>query len=364
MVRAALLALALAPASSGVSTTVAPAPLHLWSIAWERNLVPPIFLEWKPVEPGGPAVDPVTGIVVVGTRDGWLHALRPDGSVVWEFRGAGPFDGAAAIDGDAVYAGSSDGRLYAIALATGKERWRYDAKEELATRPAVSGGIVYVASLQDTLFAVDAATGAWKWQHRREKREGFTIRGAASPVVGGGAVYAGYSDGTVTALDPATGAVRWERRAGPKGEYLDVDSIQLADGRIFLAAYSGAVMALDAQTGATVWEFAAKYASRVAVFPGIVVGVSTSAVFALSPQDGTVLWSTPLDGVPRAAPARVGSWLLVPAGKGGIRVLELANGRTLRALETGSGISAAPAVLGSRVYVLSNGGALLALDVR
>jgi outer membrane protein assembly factor BamB len=360
---AALLAVALASAP-GSSTSIRPAPLRLWSIAWERKLVSPVFLEWSPVEPAAPAVDPATGIVVAGTRDGWLRALRPDGSTVWDFRGDGPFDGSPRIDGDTVYVGASDGRLYAIALATGKERWRYDAKEELATRPAVADGTVYVASLQDAIFAIDARTGAWKWQYRHERKEGgFTIRGAASAIVDGGAVFAGFSDGSVTALDPATGAVRWDRRVAPKGQFLDVDSIQVEGGRVFAAAYSGAVVALDQKTGATVWEFPTKYASRVAAFPGTIVGLSASAVFALSAQDGTVLWSTPLGGIPRSAPIRAGAWLLVPSGSGGLRALEVASGRLLRVLETGSGVSASPAVLGRRAYVISNGGDLYALDL-
>jgi len=361
--QALALAIALA-ASPGVEGRLPAAPLHLWSVAWTRQLVGPAFLEWMPSEPGGPAVDPVTGLVLVGTRDGWLHALRPDGTIVWEFRGAGPFDAAPAIEGDTVYAGSSDGRIYAIGIATGKERWRYDAKEELATRPAVARGTVYVSSLQESIFALDAATGAWKWQYRREKPQGFTIRGAASPAVGEGRVFAGYADGTVVALDPATGAVRWQRQVAPRGDFLDVDSLVLQGGRVYAAAYSGAVVALDAASGDKVWEFAARDATRVAVFPGTVVAVTTSSVHALSPADGSVLWSSPHDGAPRAPPVRAGPWLLVPTGYRGLRVLELATGRPLRLLEPGSGVAAEPAVAGSRVYVLSNGGRLLALDLR
>jgi hypothetical protein len=362
-VHALALALSLL-AAPGLEGRMPPAPLRLWSVAWAHPLVGASLLEWKPSEPGGPAVDPVTGLVVVGTRDGWLHALRPDGTPAWDFRGAGPFDAVVTIDGDTVYAGSSDGRIYAIGLATGKERWRYDAKEELATRPAVSGGTVFVASLQETVFALDAGTGAWKWQHRREKPQGFTIRGAAAPVVGEGKVYAGYADGTVVALDPATGAVRWQRQVAPRGEFLDVDSLALEGKRLYAAAYSGAVVALDADTGERAWEFAARDASRVVSFPGTVVAVTPSAVLALSPLDGSLLWSSPHEGAPRAAPVRAGAWVLVPTGFGGLRVLELATGRTLRVLEPGSGVAASPAVLGGRAYVLSNRGLLLALDLR
>ncbi len=362
-----MLALALAVALGaipGLRTSLPPAAVRLWSVAWAKPLVPATMGEWQPVEPGAPAVDPVTGVVVVGTHDGWLHALRPDGSIVWEFRGDGPFAAQPRIEGDVVYAGSNGGRLYAIVLATGMQRWRYDAGEELGTRPAVANGTVFVASLQDTVFAVDAKSGAWKWHRRREAREAFTIRGAASVVAAEGSVFAGYSDGTVAALDPATGAPRWERVVAPAGTQLDVDSIQLEGGKVFAAAYSGAVVALDAATGKPVWQWTSKDASRVAVSRGTVVALTTSQVVALSSVDGTQLWTAPLDGVPAAEPVVAGKWLLVPAGTGGLRVLELASGRTLRVLQPGTGVSAAPALLGARAYVLSNGGQLLALDLR
>jgi outer membrane protein assembly factor BamB len=357
------LALALASAPTGLSARLPPAPVALYRVAWERTLAPIRTFEVGPLELGGATVDPVTGIVVFGTRDGWLHALRSDGTVIWEVRGEGAFTGPPAIDGDTVYAGSSDGRLYALVLATGKERWRYEAKEELGTRPVVANGTVFVASLQDTLFAVDAATGVWKWHHRREPRSGFTIHGAAAAAVRDGVAYAGYSDGTVAALDASTGRVVWERTVAPQGDYLDVDGLQLDDGRLFATAYSGAVLALDAKTGETRWTFRAPGATRLAVRGGLVVAVTVEAVIGLARDTGAQLWTTPHRGTPGSAPVFAGSFVAVPVGRGGLRFLEAASGRTIRVFEPGTGVVSAPGVLGRRLYVLSNGGGLFALDL-
>lgn len=358
------LALALAlGADPGVATSLRPAPVQLYRVVWRRPLVAPRALEWRPAERGGVAVDPASGLVVAGTRDGWLHARRPDGSVAWELRGGGSF-GTPAIDGDTVYAGASDGRLYAVALSTGKERWRYVAEEDLSTRPAVAHGMVFVASLQDTLFGLDAATGAWRWHHRREsKGSGFTIFGAASPVAGPEAVYAAYSDGYAVALDPATGAARWEKRVAPAGDQLDIDALAYDGGRLYAAAHSGAVLALDAASGDVVWSFEAPGAAQVAVAGGLVVAVTATSVHGLATSDGGAVWTTPLGGVPAGAPAVAGKWLLVPAGQGGLRWIEVASGRTLRVFDPGTGVSGSPAAGGTRVYVLSNGGDLFALDL-
>ena len=355
---------ALALAAGGATWKLPGAPRELYRIRWQKPLVAPVLGEWRPGEPGGAVFDPVARVVVVGTRDGVLHALRADGSTLWAFQAGGPFAAEPAVDGDTVYAACGDGRIYALAIGSGQERWRYDAREALVTRPMVAGGVVLVASQQDTVFAVDARTGAWKWHRRKEPREGFTIRGVASVVAGDGLAFAGTSDGAVAALEVATGIVRWERQAAPAGSYPDVDSLALSGGTLYAAAYSGAVVALEAATGKPLWQVLTPDAARVAVAPGAVIAVTGSSVLALSPTDGKVLWTVPLSGTPSGAPRVHGRWLLVPAAEGGLRFLELAAGRTVRVLDPGSGVSATPGLAPGEVYVLSNAGRLLALDLR
>lgn len=361
---AAALALLLA-ASPGLETRLPAAPPQIFGVAWERRLVRPELGTWRPIEPGGPAIDPATGTVVVGTRDGWLHAYRPDGSRLWELEGAGSFGAPPAIEAGVAYAGTSGGVLYAVEVATGKLRWRYDAKAELGTRPHVAGGLVLVASLDDTLLALDAATGAWRWHHRRERREGFTVRGAAEVAVRGGVAFAAFSDGFVAALEVATGKPRWERRVAPDGKYVDVDGLILGGGRLYAAAYSGALLSLDPETGKTLWQVAVADATRLGWSDGAVLVVTTSAIEARSADAGTLLWKTPIaPGAPAAAPVALGQWIAAPTGPGGLRLLDPATGRVVRILDGGQGIDGTVAVLGRRGYVLANAGTLLALDLR
>jgi outer membrane protein assembly factor BamB len=349
----------------GLSARLAPAPLALYSVAWRKPLVDDLESN-APFEEGGVAVDRGSGLVLCGTQDGWLHAFRRDGSLAWEFHAGGAFPASPTIDGDTVYAGSGDGRVYALSLTDGKLRWSYDAREEMGTRPAVANGAVYVMSLQDTLVALDAKTGDWKWLHRREARgieRGFTIRGAANAQVRGNTVYGAYSDGYVAALDAANGQVRWERQVAPTGEYTDVDGLWLDGNRLYAAAYSGALLALDAETGAPVWAFRAPLISRVTSAGGLVIAEGATQISGLSPATGQPVWSVGLQGAAAAAPSVAGRWLLVPTESGGLRFVEPASGRTLRVFDGGSGVAAEPGVDGDRVYVLSNRGILYALDL-
>jgi outer membrane protein assembly factor BamB len=363
-VSALLLALAVVQQGAWLPQgTLPPAPSDVWSVRWTRQLVPADLLEWKPREPAGPTADAVTGTVVAGTRDGVLRGYGPDGRPLWRFEAAGRFVAAPRVSGATVYAGSSDGILYAVDVASGRERWRHAAGEEVGTTPVVANGVVYVATLQDTLLALDAATGAWRWHHRREAPTGFTVRGAAGPAVAGATVYGAFSDGSVVALDAATGAVRWQRKVAPAGSYVDVDSTPVvSEGRVYVAAYSGAVLALDAATGEQQWISRSPGASRVALAGDVVVAVTTTQVLGIARVDGSVLWTAPLSGEP-GVPVVAGRRVFVPTGKL-LLGLDARSGRRLVTFDPGTGVSAPPAVREDRMYVVSNGGALVALDLR
>jgi outer membrane protein assembly factor BamB len=339
------LALALQAWPFGGGAGESAAPEKLWSVAWRRQVVPPQLLEWRPQELGGPAIDPLSGNVVLGTRDGWLHAYDRAGRRLWEVEAGGAFGAAPLVEGDSVFAGSSGGTLYALDRTSGAVRWTYEAHEDLGTTPAAGGGVVLVMTLQDTLLAVDRRTGAWKWHHRRETREGFTIRGAAGALVAGDLAIGAYSDGTVVALDLATGAVRWERKIAPAGDFVDVDGLRVQGGRLFAAAYSGAVYALDVRTGAQKWQLKTPGPGRLAVARDLLVVVTATQVLGVSSAGGRTTWAVPLDGAAVADPVFAG------------RLVAVGNS------DPGTGVSAAPAALGRRVYLLSNGGALLALDL-
>ena len=346
---------------NGVATRAPVLPERLFAVAWQRHLVPPQVLEWRAEELGGPAVDPTGGLVVVGTRDGWLHAFDAQGARIWEFQAQGRFDAAPRIDGDTVYVGSSDGFLYAVELATGRLRWKYEAREEVGTTPTVAGGLVVFMTLQGSLIAVDQQAGAWKWHYRREVREGFSIRGAAGALASGTFAIGGFSDGTVAAVELASGTVKWERKVAPAGDFTDVGGLQLQSGRLFAAAYSGAVYALDVESGKQLWERKAPGAYRLAVGPGLLVAITTSQVLGIAPQDGKALWNRPLDGSPTGDPIVFAGKAAVPNGKG-ILFLEAIAGHLLQTLDPGTGVSSPVAWRGRRIYVLSNVGDLVALD--
>lgn len=349
----------------GRAEVPAPVPTGdpLFGVAWRRQIVDMMLLEYKPIEPAGPAIDPATKTVAVAVRDGKVVGFAPDGTELWFYEGRGPYVAPPGFVGDLVVVAGVDGKIVALDRSTRTIRWKHEYREEMGSQPFAVDGLLYVATLQGTVLALDAQTGKWAWHFRREPVGKFTIVGVGTPLVAGGVLYHGFPDGSLVALDAKTGALKWERRIG-RGEYTDVDaSVQMGEGRVYAASYGGQVAALDAVTGQPIWEARVPYAYKARLEGDTLYVVSATSVVALWARDGRERWKAPLEGTPLGEPIVAKGMLVVPNGRG-LLLLDGRSGKKLRLFTRGSGATGAPAILGNRVYVLSNTGELTAADLR
>jgi outer membrane protein assembly factor BamB len=302
-------------------------------------------------------------MVVVATRDGYVQAFSSEGQELWHHIGRGPYVASPYVANDLVYVAGIDGKVLALDRDRGEVRWTYQIREEIGSQALVVDDIVYFATLEGTVLALEARTGKFLWLFRREPTGKFTILGTGRPTIVDGVLYKGFADGSVVALDAKTGAVKWDRKVG-RGDYPDIDAtVLVTKNRAFAASYGGPVMALDRADGGMVWESKVPYAYKAALDADLLVVVSTSEVVGIDARSGQRLWETPLEGSPYGDPLIVKGMVLVPNGKG-LLVLDRRNGKKLRLFTRGSGSMAAPAVLGKRIYVLSNQGELVAADLR
>ena len=152
------------------------------------------------------------GTVYVGAFDGKLHALDPDTGVErWSFPTAAHIYSSAALASDAqgnttaIYIGSADGTVYAV-RPDGSLIWRYETGEPVRSSPVLGrapkgdGKIVYVGSSNGKLYALDAATGARRWSFDTTPK-GAALRDRndlnGSPALGKRGVYIGGEHGRV-----------------------------------------------------------------------------------------------------------------------------------------------------------------------
>ena len=292
----------------------------------------------------------------IGSDNGNLYALdAASGNLLWKFTSQGIVRSKPAIAGNLVYFTSDDGSLYAVYLKDGTKAWSTDIgnfiaranREELGNSPAPTGydyvqsspvvadGTVYAGSLDGKLYALDALTGVVNWTFITQQK----IRG--SPAVDQGTVYFGSWDKLMYAVDAHTGKVRWA--VGIGGEVQTTPLI--ANGMVYTASRKASVVALDAGTGEVKWEHS--YGSNLWVesSPSLVNGV----IYIGSSGSKIILGLDALTGKPTAiytskdfhwsTPIVIGDRLYIggttygPDGSSGLYSLKMTNGTFFNGIE-------------------------------
>lgn len=130
-----------------------------------------------------------------------------------------------AVGDIAYYASSADDKVYAIDIATGKERWSFFTEGPVRLAPTIWDGKVYVGSDDGSLYCLQASDGELLWRFRTHTEERrlpgngriisyWPIR--CGIVVDDGTVYFGAGlfpneEVYLFALDAGNGSVRWKQ---------------------------------------------------------------------------------------------------------------------------------------------------------
>jgi outer membrane protein assembly factor BamB len=178
------------------------------------------------------------------------------GGVRWRVRTGDAVRSSPAVTRSRVFAGSGDGKLYALDRATGRIVWRFDAGGPVHASPAVAAGLVLAATSAGRIFAVDESSGRLRWSVRTGQPLPFNTFPAgdwdllaSSPVIVGRTVVIGAPDGGVYALDLTTGKQRW--RVPTRGRVRATAAVE--NGLVVVGSFDGRVYALDLATGAERW---------------------------------------------------------------------------------------------------------------
>jgi outer membrane protein assembly factor BamB len=151
-------------------------------------------------------------MIYIGSSDGKLYAVDLEtGKENWSFQSDGKIRSSPTVVDGRVYFGSWDGNVYAVSAATGSEVWRFDTQGPVQGTPVVSGGRVMVGSRSARLFGLNAETGDLEWTHIHQ--DGSWVE--SSPVVQGDVVYVGSSDALeLIAFEASSGAELWSFKTG------------------------------------------------------------------------------------------------------------------------------------------------------
>ncbi len=104
------------------------------------------------------------GTIYVGSCDGFLYALNPDGTLQWNFVAGEEIASSPVLGTDGtIYVGSGSGDLYALDPADGSSLWQYPTTQlGIYPSPALStdGTTIYVGANDNNLYALNTANSS------------------------------------------------------------------------------------------------------------------------------------------------------------------------------------------------------------
>lgn len=233
------------------------------------------------------------GIVYFGGWDGFVYALDAEiGECLWDFETNDPIIGGVVVDGDRVFAGSTDGNLYVLNATTGDEIDRVRTGEIWST-PTLAEGVLYFGTMDGAVRAIDTSTLEDVWDENASVTGGLLT----DAVLANGSIIVGGIGETLYSVDAATGAVEWSF-SGASNWYWGAPLVGEETGLVYATNMDGSIYAVDAASGDPIWEFSgpALFRAGAAMAGDTVVAVDDDGnVWGLDSETGELAWNGPTE---------------------------------------------------------------------
>jgi outer membrane protein assembly factor BamB len=229
---------------------------------WNQNLSP-YFVNSNPLVH--------KGTVYAGITDNKTRAFNATtGQLSWSYKTDGPVYSSPAADGDILFFGSTDTKLYALDVsgASPVSLWNFTANGPIQSTPAIANGKVFFGSDKHMLYALDKVTGNLIWSWTTTDTSARVRNGVA---VANNIVYV--TPECTSGLTADRGKIYALHADFAPGNYTDTDLDMrywtkqftgyllkepvYANGKIILTADSSEparLLALDANSGITLWD--------------------------------------------------------------------------------------------------------------
>ncbi|HET7650118.1 MAG TPA: outer membrane protein assembly factor BamB [Gammaproteobacteria bacterium] len=272
----------------------------------------------------GPGVG--ANMVVAAATDGTVLAVdAASGKQLWRVNVAAEVLASPAVSDSAVVLHTTDGRVIALAPDSGQKLWNVSREPpKLSLRgssaPLIVGNRVYVGLNSGKLLALNLADGNQRWEATVATPSGsdelsrlVDLDGLVSYAAGN--LFAVTYQGKVAEISPDTGELLWSR------EMSSYTGVSADSQYAYVSDVHGGVWALNKDTGVPVWTQPALRARDVTLpvpYNGtVVVGDLEGYLHFMSAADGSFVARTRLDSDAIQAPPIVAGGLLVALSTGG-----------------------------------------------
>jgi len=293
------------------------------------------------------------------------------GNRLWRTKTRLPLAGGPGVGEGRVVVGASDGWVVALSAEDGHELWRVNVASEVLAAPAVGRQAAFLRTVDGKLIALNLEDGRQDW-FVQQTMPRLSVRGTGSPVLDGNLVLCGFDNGRVAAYDLSDGSVAWDVLVDPPSGRTEVErlddinaTIAVVGADVYAVGYQGRLAALARESGQVLWsvEFSS-YSGLGADMGSLYVSGDTGELLAVERRSGRELWR--YDGLgyrDLTAPVPFGSHVVVGDFEGYLHFLSAATGELQARVRAGSKrITSAPLVVGDMLYVLTDGGDLVAYE--
>jgi outer membrane protein assembly factor BamB/predicted MPP superfamily phosphohydrolase len=191
------------------------------------------------------------GLVVFGNQVGKVTALSlKTGKEKWSYKTGGAIYSSPAAQQNKIVLGSTDGYIYCL-NNNGKEQWKLKTGAAVLGCPTIENNTVYIGGSDHQFRAIDLQTGKELWGFN-----GLNGPVVSTPVINKEAVIFGAWDTYLYSLNKNTGQLNWKWSNGsPVKNYSPASCIPVVkDDIIYIAAPDRYLTAIDANTGQALWR--------------------------------------------------------------------------------------------------------------
>lgn len=301
-----------------------------------------------------------------------LGVDRSTGKVRWKLDLETPISGGVGVGNGRVAVATYAGDVLVFAADTGAELWRAGLNSEALSPPQFNQDTILIQTIDGRLTALELEGGKQRWSYDVQI-PALTLRGTSTPLVTQSTTYAGFANGNMMAFDNRNGDVLFSVAVTtPQGKtelerMVDVDgSMQIGGNLLFVGSYQGHLAAVSATDGRLLWKKPLSSYQGIDLDKNILFAADADDdLYAFNARNGAELWQQVQLGSRRiTAPVSIGDTVAVADAEGYLHFMSKQDGHFVaRERIDSSGINGPLIELDSVIYVLGNSGRLIALTL-
>jgi outer membrane protein assembly factor BamB len=255
----------------------------------------------------------------------------------------------------------------------GKKQWHFHTDSGIKNNIAAADGRFFAASVAGWLYALDEKTGKLIWKAELDRsRERWEV---SAVTVADGVVYVGQHS-YIAAFDSRTGKRAWEQRNGNNDWLPSTYSIPtVADDKLVVVSRQAAC-ALNIKTGEVAWKLPTRF-NGCTINNGIIYTIKNEVFTALALADGKTMWAMKDKiGDACSSAALADDKLVIGTEDGRVCAISPKDGSIIWSFQTGttltslqpykrgySDVNSSPVIVDDKVFIGSTDGHLYTLSL-